>query len=311
MITDPTVLILGAGVSSEYGFPLGRKLLFSIVNGIEDKGRGSLFHYLRNENFSHEVLEEFARSLKESPWDSVDLFLLNRPKFERIGRYAIALSLIPCEVWEHISSRRVPDDTHLYEHIFQYVGTSRGDFLKNQLSIITFNYDRSFEEYFYRNIKSGFGEDIKGAVELLRGIEINHVYGKIGPTMYEDNEQGRYYHPDIKQDKVKQAVDGIKLFNDKFSSGDLSPSTRLIQQAKRICFLGFKYHPMNLSNLGVHHWSSSDYFDHGQAPEIYGAAYGLEPAEVEKVSAAFTGKISLGSRAEKSLQYLMNNSILK
>jgi hypothetical protein len=38
VIRQPTLLILGAGASAEYDFPVGRSLLLSIVDGL---GRGS------------------------------------------------------------------------------------------------------------------------------------------------------------------------------------------------------------------------------------------------------------------------------
>lgn len=311
MIKVPTVLILGAGASIDYGFPLGRTLLFSIIDGVENKGKDTLFQHLRKDGFSEDEIDDFATALKESPWSSVDVFLMNRTEFGRIGKYALALTLIPCEKWLSVSSQRVRERTHLYEYLFQAIGSTMQEFYRHQLSIITFNYDRSFEEYLYRTLKSAFGLDVAKAFDLASTVEIYHIYGRLGATIHEDKRNGRHYSPDLKQIEVAKIVENIKIFSENVSSRELSPAIELIRQSEIICFLGFSYHDTNLTNLGVKRWFRKDPFFSGKPPVIFGTAYGLNPAQVEDIRNIFNNKITLGSAQDKALDFLQNNRILR
>jgi len=97
MIKNKTVLVLGAGASMPYGFPSGQGLVDIICDS--------------NNNFKKLVAEgavvgennvsTFIRALREADPESIDVFLANNPEFEKVGKSAIAATLLPREnEWE-------------------------------------------------------------------------------------------------------------------------------------------------------------------------------------------------------------------
>ena len=77
-------------------------------------------------------------------------------------------------------------------------------FKKNNLRIITFNYDRSLEEFLLRAIQAKFGLPEWEAFDLFKeAVSIEHVYGDLGMTFAEFN----YSSDEIKKKKVTW-VDG-------------------------------------------------------------------------------------------------------
>ena len=87
MITKPTVLILGAGSATDYGFPLGRGLrnLVCAIPGTPGAG------LIKEAGYDPDELEDFVNALRHSGYSSVDWFLEDRPNFIEIGKAAIEL----------------------------------------------------------------------------------------------------------------------------------------------------------------------------------------------------------------------------
>ena len=73
MITIPTVFIIGAGASAEYGFPLGHGLVQNIVAGTAPQGGLSV--ELLRAGFTKDELNEFNRKLRGADPLSIDTFL--------------------------------------------------------------------------------------------------------------------------------------------------------------------------------------------------------------------------------------------
>lgn len=97
MIAARTVLILGAGASKPYGFPLGVELTASILEGLGSDERNGLSRMLRACGFDSEEIDRFRNRLSALGTKTVDRFLEHQPEFLKIGRTAIAATLVPCE----------------------------------------------------------------------------------------------------------------------------------------------------------------------------------------------------------------------
>src|SRR5206468_11122318 len=96
MIRKPTVLVLGAGASHDYGFPLGYPLVTQICHGLSNPNE-DISKRLYGCAFTADNVESFRRALELSAQLSIDTFLENRPEFLEVGKAAIACCLIPCE----------------------------------------------------------------------------------------------------------------------------------------------------------------------------------------------------------------------
>ena len=148
MITKPTVLILGAGASAPYGFPVGSRLRELILSRITDRVTLAHIGKLHNPRNVSNFLDSFKRSLL-----SIDAFLEHRQDYMEIGKACIAAILIPFEHPEYLYTQ-FSNDLNVkflcspwYAHLVRRLTatTDPGDFHNHALSVITFNYDRSFE----------------------------------------------------------------------------------------------------------------------------------------------------------------------
>lgn len=99
MITRPTVLILGAGASQAYGFPLGADLLRGITDALGGTGSESPAQVLAEASRrSLGDVERFRSELLRARRLSIDTFIESRREdYDVIGRCAIAQHLLRLE----------------------------------------------------------------------------------------------------------------------------------------------------------------------------------------------------------------------
>lgn len=137
-----TVFVTGAGASAPYGFPLGMQLAGGIIGWLQQPQSLEL---LKPFGLEREQIISFAESLQQSGRQSVDAFLEHRPEYIQIGKLAIANSLIQCEQLPMLFGR---SDSWL-DYLFNRTNCPFEKFGQSGIAFITFNYDRSPEQYFY------------------------------------------------------------------------------------------------------------------------------------------------------------------
>jgi hypothetical protein len=244
MITKPTVLVLGAGASAPYGFPVASELKEQICSAfVKDSTGTRLLH--EGSEIPMNVFLEFRDAFHKSGQSSVDAFLEHRPQFIEVGKFAIAYCLIPYESEEvlfRITGSRGGD---WYQYVSEKLNTSFEKFGENRLAVITFNYDRSLEHYLFTTLRHAHGRNDEECAQMLRKIPIHHVYGQLSRHPYPDQEARPYTADRSKYTNVGYAARGITLLHDK-AKPELDAARDLLKNAERICFLGFSYHPLNL-----------------------------------------------------------------
>src|SRR5437870_4626346 len=105
MITKPTVFVLGAGASKQFGYPLGSDLVDIILYNFSDanpknyvSGKDNPIEIFQGLGFSENDIYSFRNELSYAATPSIDAFLEHRQEEERLlGRLAIAYALIPFE----------------------------------------------------------------------------------------------------------------------------------------------------------------------------------------------------------------------
>jgi hypothetical protein len=163
LIERETVLILGAGASYPYGYPLGAELVDFTISVCASQGeeRG----WLQAVGCTPKSINELRISLEAADPYSVDAFLeQHNAEVQNVGKAAIALALLQREIDSgavRLNPRRFfrerrtndIDKERAAEHWYQYLahfltsGVTSAEFKNHRLSIVTFNYDRSLEEY--------------------------------------------------------------------------------------------------------------------------------------------------------------------
>ena len=289
MIETPTVLVLGAGASKPYGFPSGRELLLEVSG--ETPALSNLSVQLQGYGFGAQLVQNFQHELGDSRLPSIDAFLENRPEYVEVGKHAIALSLIPREdpnLLRHGSEER------WYEYLFGKLSGPREHFWWNNLSIVTFNYDRSLESFLFAALKATYGIDSPTAVKFMQLIPIMHVYGELGPFDF-DGKAGRPYTNEVTEDAVGKAVHAIQVMPEDSPSEGLKRAHVRLSGAKIVCFLGFGYHPTNVQRLELHRFRGS---------LLLGSAFGLEPREIQQAAQLLNLEMRRGLSKEELVGFL-------
>jgi hypothetical protein len=297
MINSRTVLVLGAGASAPYGFPLGRNLLLEIGRELYSGSVNPYQNILMECGFSIDDLRRFAVELLNSMQPSVDAFLENRPEYMQIGKHAIAAKLIPLELEERLIRREKKNGgLDWYEYLFNQLGARKDDFNKNRISIITFNYDRSLEYFLFVALKFSYGISMTEAAKLVSDIPIVHVYGQLGQLDF-IGPDGRSYLPNMNPEIIRRCASEISIIHESTATTPaILQAQEIIAQTETMCFLGFGYHELNIQRLGVNSLFKANRF--------WGTAYGLKNAEREKIRSLFDKKIELGSDSDDVLLFI-------
>ena len=174
MIKTKTVLVLGAGASAPYGFPVGDGLRSMILEMDDPEyGPGKKLAACGFED----MVKAFAKSFAESDCPTIDDFLEKRPEFESIGKHAIAQVLLkyenPLELFRDHNKPR-------WYHLLRGAMEPLEQIAENELSIVTFNYDRSLDHYLYTVLKQTLKWNDDKCRTALDAIPIIHIYGSLG-----------------------------------------------------------------------------------------------------------------------------------
>ena len=264
----PTLLILGARASAPYGFPVGRALRDKIINDLSVPG--TTVEIFKSLGFTHDAIRNFGDALWTSGCNSVDELLQTRQDLLTIGKAAIALALIPYESEDGLFNMKNSEDWYAY--LFGPLLSDLARLEQKGVSVITFNYDRSLEQFLFRALKSRHSSPDAVCRELVAKIPIVHIYGTLGPLPWQIAFGSAVtYTGEVDEATVDFASRNIEIIHE--SEDDtplLEQARRLIQDATQIRFLGFGYHETNLRRLGI---------DGLRAKDPIGTCYGLTPEE--------------------------------
>ena len=283
-----TTLILGAGASCAYGFPTGKGLREQILDLSEDDEEITQALMCGK----HDV-RVFKQAFSESQMYSIDAFLARRPaEFEQIGKRAIAHELLLCE---RNSKLFHPMDDNWYQYLVNLiVQVEWRDLDLSWLSVVTFNYDRSFETNLLIALQANYRQSVEETIAKLQEIKIVHVYGSLGSPWktdasdymvfgerdrWEDPQAARYRQDIAFGAYVRLAAGRLKVIREGDNNDPAFAEARqLIHDAKRVCFLGFGFDKTNMLRLGfpIQH----------EGRLLVGTAMGVEEARLMRIKQA-------------------------
>lgn len=290
MANQDSVLILGAGASKPYGFPAASEL-GQMINGVLPEAFADLNYtgVLRErvgawqkfleacyvptgDGQQWPFLLQMQKQFRESEIYSIDRFAFLHPNFETMARHYIALILLLCErqsilssgwyraFWNDVLMPAIKDDSA-------------------PLDIVTFNYDRSLEEYIRRVAKAAYPTRQK---EVLAKIRIYHVYGSLGKLDHGDGYV-KFGDPTY----FENSTPFIKLIPPRAEANDNLGD--LIASKKKAVFLGFGFDELNLGVLGIHA---------GRRPkQIFASRMGLSK-RLEKAAEERLGPVDWGNSTQ-------------
>ena len=299
MITVPTVLVLGAGASYDYGFPTGNGLLKEVHSKLCNSGEvRKLVEYGANQN----ILRGLATNLPGSGQLSIDAFLEHHPDWRLTGKIAMAYTLIEKENHAQLFDIQKSGKSW-YHYLYQRLDSGFGTFGENRLSIVTFNYDRSIEHFLMTAMMINFGRPDDECADILKKIPIVHVHGQLGRLPWQSGES-RPYENSVTQDAVRIASEQIIIMSEgDETSPEFNKAHTLMRNAERVYFLGFGYNTMNLKRLRIHELEN----DH---PRLVGSRFGLGNAELDTEFPSRSRYAFSGRPGDTTLDFLKNDAPL-
>lgn len=291
MIFVPTVLILGAGASKPYKYPLGHELVTNIYNNLANQ-HSSEFQIYQELGFNVVDVINFRESLLFSGKNSVDAFLEHRKEFIEIGKVAIAQELSKYE--NPAQMFRVGD---WYQYFYNHLNTTFEEFGNNNISIITFNYDRSLEHYLFTALKNSYGKPENACISKMNSIPIIHVHGQLGLLPWQSQTGRKYKNTTPRVEDLNNASAGIRIIHEDVdidSDPEFSKARSVLEKSKRIYFIGFGYHKENITRLRIPPHKT-----------MKGTCYHLEQSEIIRVQHMFDPKLQRFSFAGEDADALL------
>jgi hypothetical protein len=309
MIKPKTLLIVGAGASVPYGYPTGKTLRDELCTY-------SKLTDLHTKDMVHEYgVKFFCQHFYASQSYSIDAFLAKRGKdeignysgswssqtygtYENCGKLAIAHRLTQREISENLI---VSPDDHWLQYLWNMMNdVPKNEFKKNNLKIISFNYDRVIEHYFQNVIEHDYGVSHNEAAELRNSIEIVHVYGTL--QSLDERPYG------VEPKNLYKVANCIKVIPEarEIDDTEFKKAAEMIQWAERICFIGFSFDPINVRRLGFPNHELS-------TKSIYFTRYGLTSKETLAASKSLGSSFDFldypGLNTYKTLQYIREEGV--
>jgi hypothetical protein len=276
-----TVFVIGAGASAEVGMPIGselkkiisRILKFDSYYTDESPGEKSVVvdaikYYSENRKSQGTYIRdplhcalEISKALPLA--DSIDNYLNSHrddKDIEICGKIAIVYSILKSES----KSKLFRKDNDLiafssiedtwYVSLFKKLvhNCQLNDFIKRleDITFITFNYDRSLEWFLFYAIKQYYRIDEDKSAEIINTVKIYHPYGRAGELPFQEGcciEYGKL--PDA------QTLYGLSQFIKTFMEGidveakEYQAITGSLAVADRVIYLGFAYYTQNMNLL--------------------------------------------------------------
>lgn len=279
------VLVVGAGVSKEVKLPVGAELRLQIASALDIRYEDS-YNQSSGDSEIDAAFREIARERSfgfvdinpflYASWRirdampqaiSIDNFIDSHRADELIticGKLGIARCILAAEAESSLYvNRRTPYpkidfaaiDSTWFNNFFQQLteNCQAADIEErlSQVAIVTFNYDRCIEHYLYEAIQNYYGISSELAAEALKHLQVFHPYGFVGPLPWQSSSGGIEYGAPIGGRPLIDAAKAIRTFTEGVdpASSDIDSIRSTLRDAKRMAFIGFAFHRLNVSLL--------------------------------------------------------------
>jgi hypothetical protein len=269
-----TLLLLGAGSSKDFGFPLGPELTKEISDALRFDtsdfrlaGGNENIRMLIEHARMHQpqlfpqylkAADHICRSVHLS--SSIDRFLESnhdKPFVAELAKLAISQVIASYESKSPlgVEPHRIPFfDTSAVATTwlakwFGFVHTNRAEAeleaVFENVRVVTFNYDRTFEQFIILAVCNFYQVTSNRALELLNNIHITHVYGSLGQLTSGFEHQA---YATCSND-IEVASRRIQTFHESIGSETIAQIDEAVQWCERVFCLGFSFAPMNMGLL--------------------------------------------------------------
>jgi hypothetical protein len=267
-----TLLILGAGSSRDFDFPLGPDLTQRIadavtfdLSGFKPSGGhptiGARLEHMRfhqPEVFNHWVTacEYIRRNIHLA--SSVDRFIESNRDDQNVVtlcKFAVALIIADCERKSPFG--RANDEvrtyfdfgqlknvwaTKFFHHLHAGVARAELNDIFSNVRVVTFNYDRVLECFLKTSIENFYRLTAPEAQKVVDSLELVHVYGSLGSL---SRDQPNFRPFGVFGNNPQDACTSIQTFHESVASATAVKVGDYMRWAERVFVLGFSYADMN------------------------------------------------------------------
>jgi hypothetical protein len=180
LIQRPVTFVLGAGASMPYGFPSGRTLATKLLQA---PTRDSFFFGMSpdEKGLFLKAHATFADALRGSRIETIDEFLRGRQDLMRIGKSLIAMHILESEDQYTRTAEIIADEADDWLRLlWNNIKAPPGDFEKQPIRFITFNYDRLLEHYIINAMMHSYNCSWAEASKSVLSNPIIHLHGRLG-----------------------------------------------------------------------------------------------------------------------------------
>jgi hypothetical protein len=325
MLSQKTVLVLGAGASCEIGLPVGTELLSQISKLIEFRkvagedgysgGDLRLLGYAlarARENdvrTDAEIVDDLASAATQlrqtaSFSDTIDAALANfsNPTARIVAKIAIFYILLDRERRSALFIDRWTGNVDLAQHdvkektwyaefvgrMFEGVKISQVEECISNLRIVSFNYDRCFQQYLRLNISHRFHIPLAEATELTGRLAMSWPYGTLGRLPGEIDGVSSLEFGASLDERFLPDFESIRTFADGTGAERNGiPVAEVLKGASQVILLGCGYHIQNLEILRG---------DASSIRRLYLTTYGVQGADYERALDYVNSTVLAGSK---------------
>lgn len=160
---------------------------------------------------------------------------------------------------------------------------------KNDITFITFNYDRSLEKFLLQSAMSTFNLDVAAASEVCKNFHIHHMYGNLGDFEWENNlNYGLPKDPLNRKQVLYKATEGIKVMPAQRHKNADHVARQELADAEHVVFLGFGFDATNCARLGMPN-VFIDSYGKNKFRQIFITTLGMTISEVERARQLMLG----------------------
>jgi hypothetical protein len=279
-----TVLVVGAGGSHKFGLPLGsglRKIIADDLNIMFDEWGRQL------QSGSYEIVEalrllvrregqggdinphrhaavQIAGSMRLS--SSIDEYI-ERHKTDALklqcARLAIAKAILTAERESKLySDYSIGSDfldeasdswiSYLLRDLTRGLGRQDLDQAFDNVAVVNFNYDRCLEHFCYHWFQRVYDLNEREASAVCQKLKIYHPYGSLGELPYQNLTTNVPFGADPTPQRLVDVSRCIRTYSEAVQESE-QPSFMAhdVADAKKFVFLGFGFHPQNVSILSA------------------------------------------------------------
>lgn len=330
-----TVIILGAGASKEAKLPIGSELTAMIAEKIEPNESFN-GHWTTTDNQINTVINHLKQNISIGQSNalqracsrihnamplamSIDNFIdSQRDEYVTLcGKLGIVRSILEAEKNSslHFSTENIYNHPNFntisqtwYVKVFQLL-VENCEFEEipqrlSRISFVIFNYDRCLELFLNEALKVYYNVDQSQVKEVLSKLKIFHPYGKVGDAPWERGTSTADFGANPGPQDLLDRAKSIKTFTESVDAeSEENEIKKTITKAKKLIFLGFAFHPLNMKLLQPTSIPN--------VMKVYATACGISESDRKVISAELQGFISINQRNDHEKKYIEVNVVDK